>query len=156
MPYFEAHYLSSTTNISGTLWRPVNTALRYSREFSTGCGIGGVQKFTTRTCTRDTCDRDTAGLPVPLYAIIWKALLAYFRLGERLCGRETNRFRIVFAADVPWNATEAESQEPEVFNLVDSLTQLLRDVAPDSGAYMNEVFIYKPDLGGKVVAGHGR
>ncbi|KAJ6600933.1 FAD-binding domain-containing protein [Mycena sp. CBHHK59/15] len=53
-------------------------------------------------------------------------------------------WQVVFAAEVSWNATEAEKQE--VFSLVDSVTQLLRDVAPDSGAYMNEVFIYEPDF----------
>ncbi|KAJ6545058.1 FAD-binding domain-containing protein [Mycena vulgaris] len=53
-------------------------------------------------------------------------------------------WQVVFAAETSWNATEAEKQE--VFSLVDSLTQPLRDVAPDSGAYMNEVFIYEPDF----------
>ncbi|KAJ7648520.1 FAD-binding domain-containing protein [Mycena rosella] len=53
-------------------------------------------------------------------------------------------WQVVFAAEVSWNATEAEKQE--IFSLVDGLTQPLRDVAPDSGAYMNEVFIYEPDF----------
>ncbi|KAJ7447528.1 FAD-binding domain-containing protein [Mycena galericulata] len=53
-------------------------------------------------------------------------------------------WQVVFAAETSWNATEAEKQE--VFSLVDSLTQPLRDAAPDSGAYMNEVFIYEPDF----------
>ncbi|KAJ7720629.1 FAD-binding domain-containing protein [Mycena metata] len=53
-------------------------------------------------------------------------------------------WQVIFAAEVPWNATEMEKQE--VFALVDNLIQLLRDVAPESGAYMNEAFIYEPDF----------
>ncbi|KAJ6495201.1 FAD-binding domain-containing protein [Mycena sanguinolenta] len=53
-------------------------------------------------------------------------------------------WQVVFAAEVSWDATEAEKQK--VFSLVNSLTQPLRDVAPDSGAYMNEAFIYEPDF----------
>ncbi|KAF7368026.1 FAD-binding domain-containing protein [Mycena sanguinolenta] len=53
-------------------------------------------------------------------------------------------WQVVFAAEVSWNATEAEKQE--VFSLVNEITQPLRDVSPDSGAYMNEAFIYEPDF----------
>ncbi|KAF8207438.1 hypothetical protein K438DRAFT_1962362 [Mycena galopus ATCC 62051] len=53
-------------------------------------------------------------------------------------------WQVVFAAETSWNATDTEKQE--VFSLVASLTQPLRDVAPASGAYMNEVFIYEPDF----------
>ncbi|KAJ7852847.1 FAD-binding domain-containing protein [Mycena olivaceomarginata] len=45
-----------------------------------------------------------------------------------------------------WREALWQAEKQEVFSLVDSLTQPLRDVAPDSGAYMNEVFIYEPDF----------
>ncbi|KAF8126115.1 hypothetical protein K438DRAFT_1790707 [Mycena galopus ATCC 62051] len=53
-------------------------------------------------------------------------------------------WQVVFTAETSWNATDTEQQE--VFSLVDSLTQPLRDVAPASGAYMNEAFIYEPEF----------
>ncbi|KAJ6492778.1 FAD-binding domain-containing protein [Mycena vitilis] len=53
-------------------------------------------------------------------------------------------WQVVFAAEVSWNATEMEKQE--VFALANNLTQALRDIAPDSGAYMNEAFLYEPDF----------
>ncbi|KAJ7613764.1 FAD-binding domain-containing protein [Mycena polygramma] len=57
--------------------------------------------------------------------------------------RET-LWQVVFSATVPWNATETQKQT--VFGLVNNITQALRDVAPDSGAYLNEVFIYEPNF----------
>ncbi|KAF7365977.1 FAD-binding domain-containing protein [Mycena venus] len=84
------------------------------------------------------------------------ALLAYFRLGERLCGRfmtfpfpkEKENLSLPYRLSSRRRSrgmpTDAEKQE--VFSLVDSITQSLRDVAPDSGVGQTEVFIYEPDF----------
>ncbi|KAF9033033.1 FAD-binding domain-containing protein [Hymenopellis radicata] len=53
-------------------------------------------------------------------------------------------WHVIFAITMPWNATAEQKQD--WFNVVQNASQPLRDLTPDSGAYLNEAFIYEPDF----------